>query len=73
MGEPKLKIRGLGWDEVDEIHDFDQARYLPYGQNVIVAVEGVVVLTHDEFLDVAAANPGQDELLVEITPILVGG
>jgi hypothetical protein len=36
---PKLNIKGLSWEAGGEVWDFEQARYLPFGENVVVTAK----------------------------------
>jgi len=35
---PKLKARGLRWDVSKEIRDFEQAKYLPFDNSLMIIV-----------------------------------
>lgn len=72
---PKLKINGLGWDVCDEIRDFEQAKYLPFGHNVIIAVEGQVIGSYEDLIQLAAQDrhKGKEFLEVKFLELLRGG
>ena len=53
---PKLKIKGLGWDASEELRDFDQAKYLPFGQDVTVVVEDKVVGSYEDLVQLISSH-----------------
>jgi hypothetical protein len=63
---PKLKIRGLGWDVSEGIRDFEQAKYLPFGQNVIILVEGNAIKSYEDLIRLASQNPHRDKEFLEV-------
>lgn len=72
---PKLKVKGLGWDISEEIRDFEQAKYLPFGHNVIIVVEGQVIESYEDLIQLAAQDRYKDKEFLEVMflPIIVGG
>lgn len=72
---PKLKIEGLSWDADGEVWDFEQARYLPFGENVVVAAEGQVVTSYEDILAMTEMDQHRDKSVFRITllPLMVGG
>ena len=53
---PKLKIKGLGWDVSEQSLDFDQAKYLPFGQDVTVVVEDQVVSSYEDLVQLISSH-----------------
>ena len=72
---PKLKIKGLGWEADGEVWDFEQARYLPFGENVVVAAEGQVVSSYEDILAMTEMDQHRNKSVFCITllPLMVGG
>ncbi len=72
---PKLKIKGLGWDSTEEIRDFEQARYLPFGQDVTIVVEDQVVGSYEDLVRLAHLNhyKNKEFLDIKFLSIIVGG
>ena len=72
---PKLKVTGLGWDAPEEIWEFDQARYFPYAEWIMIVAEGRVVKTFEELVAVAERDENRNKEFLEINflPIVVGG
>ncbi|OGO25379.1 MAG: hypothetical protein A2144_09480 [Chloroflexi bacterium RBG_16_50_9] len=76
MGKlPRLRVEGLGWEALGGAHDFEEARRFPYGQNVMVVVEGHVIGSYEE-LALLAAQPefrNREFLEVKFLEYVVGG
>ena len=72
---PKLKVSGLGWDQGDELLDFQQARYFPFSQDLIITLDGQVVNSYEEMTLLAASRPYQHKPCLEVVflPVIVGG
>jgi hypothetical protein len=72
---PRLKITGLGWESGEETWDFEQARYFPYREWLLVTVEGRVVKSYEDVLALASEDRyrGKEYLNVIFLPIMVGG
>jgi hypothetical protein len=72
---PKIKVIGPGWSERREPLDFDEARLLPFCQDILISVEGRVVASFAELEQMAVQKPYQSRDYLEITllPIMVGG
>ncbi len=72
---PKLKVCGLGWDETGEIIDFQQARYFPFSQDLIITLDGQVVNSFEEMTLLAASHQCQGKSFLEVVflPVIVGG
>jgi len=73
---PKLIIRGLGWDTSEEIRDFDQAKYLPFGSDdLVIVVEEQVVRSLEDLLQLVALEQYKDKEYLEIKflSVVVGG
>jgi hypothetical protein len=72
---PKLKIKGLNWDAHGEYWDFEQARYLPFGENVVVVAEDKVVASYEDILAMTEMDRYRNLPVFRITlfPLMVGG
>ena len=72
---PRLKVRGLGWESGEETWDFEQAKYFPYKEWLLVTVEGRVVRSYEDVLALALEDQHKDKeyLQVVFLPIMVGG
>ena len=72
---PKLKVDGLGWDNSLELVDFEQARYFPYSEELIITVEDQVVSSYDDLVRLAAGDAYKDKEYLEVVflPMIVGG
>ncbi len=72
---PKLKVKGLGWDVAEEVRDFEQARYFPFGSDVIIVVEDEVIRSYDDLVQLVAKGRFKDKEYLEVMflPIIVGG
>ena len=72
---PKLKVDGLGWDNSSELVDFEQARYFPYSEELIITVEDQVVSSYDDLVRLAAGDSYKDKEYLEVVflPMIVGG
>ncbi len=74
---PKLKIKLLFGDTGEDIYELEQAKYrFTYGQEGMVVVEGQVVNSYEELVQLASRDDYKDKefLEVELLPTLpVGG
>jgi hypothetical protein len=72
---PKLKVSGLGWDEVGKLIDFQQACYFPFSQDLIITVDGQVVDSYEAMVHLAGAGTWLDKPYLEVVflPVIVGG
>ena len=74
---PKLKLKKPFGYPFEEVRDFEQARYFlfSYGNDAIVAVEGQVVNSYEELLQLASQEPYKDKESLEVVllPAVVGG
>ena len=74
---PRLKLRKPYSHPFEEIRDFEQARYFlfGYGDSAIVQVEGQVINSYDELVQLAAqdCNKDKDFLEVLLLPAVLGG
>ena len=72
---PKLEVKGLGWDVSEQIRDFEQAKCLPFGHNIIIVVEGQVIGSYEELVQLATQHRYKDKEFLQVTflPIIVGG
>ena len=72
---PKLKAKGLGWDDSGEIRDFEQARYFPFSQGLVIVVEDQVVESYEDIIRRVDQDRFKEKELLEVKflPIIVGG
>lgn len=72
---PKLKVKVLAGPPCEEIRDFEQARSLPFGEHVLIVVEGQTVESYEELLRLAAQEQHKDKAYLEVlvTYVLYGG
>ncbi len=72
---PKLKVKGLGWDVSKEICDFEQAKYFPFDHDVVIVVEGQVIRSYENLIQLLDQDRNKDKefLQVMFLPIIVGG
>ena len=63
---PKLKVLNPSWDVPEEIRDFEQGKYFPFHSQTVV-VEGEVVYSYEELVQLAAQehHQGKESLEVE--------
>jgi len=77
MGLPKLRIRLPSDHEAQDVYSVEEARYrFNWGRDpFLVVVEGQVVRSFEELLDLASQDRFKDRefLEVEIQPLLAGG
>ena len=73
---PKLRIKRT-WNPVEEIHDLEQARTLLFsrGADMLVIVEGQMVSSYNELVQLAAQAPYKDKESLEVvmTPLWPAG
>jgi hypothetical protein len=72
---PKLKVNGLGWSNSPELVDFEQARYFPYCNDLIITVEDQVINSYNDLVQLASAGTYKDKEYLEVVflPMIVGG
>jgi hypothetical protein len=72
---PRLRVSGLGWDETGKLIDFQQARYFPFSQDLIITLNGEVVNSYEEMTFLAAEGLWPDKPILEVVflPVIVGG
>ena len=73
---PKLKVKLPFGDASEDICEVEQAKYrFSYSGEVLVVVEGQVVNSHEELVELASRDDYQDKefLEVELLPALMGG
>ena len=73
---PKLKIKLLFGYPSEDICELEQAKYrFTYGQEGLVVVEGQVVNSYEELVQLASRDDYKDKefLEVELLPALIGG
>ncbi len=72
---PKLKVKGLGWNVGEEIRDLEQARHFPFRHSVVITVEGQVVRSYEDLLQLIDQERYKDKEFLEVMflPILGGG
>ncbi len=73
---PKLKVK-RSWNPVEETHDLEQARHLLFsrGSDMLVIVEGQMVNSYEELVQLAAQAPYKDKESLEVvmTPLWPAG
>ena len=75
-GFPKLKVTHLiDGQRSEEMIDFEQAPHFLFNYDVIVAVEGEVVRTYEELVQLATRDrfKGRDFLEVQMETVIAGG
>ena len=74
---PKLKLKKPFGYPFEEVRNFEQARYFlfSYGANAVVLVEGQVVNSFEELVQLAARDcyKSKESLEVQLLPAVVGG
>ncbi len=74
---PRLKLKKPHSHPFEEIRDFEQAKYFlfDYGDSAIVQVEGQVINSYEELVQLAAqdGNKDKDFLEVLLLPAVLGG
>ena len=73
---PKLKVKLPFGDPSEDICELEQAKYrFTYSQDVLVVVEGQVVNSYEELVQLANQDNYKDKefLEVELIPGIVGG
>jgi hypothetical protein len=72
---PKLKVTGLGWEDSHELQDFEKAKYFPFCEDLIIAVEGQVVNSYEDLVAMVKNEPykSMPQLEVVFLPVIVGG
>lgn len=73
---PKLKVKeGLGWESTEEMRDFEQAKFFPFGSDLVVVIEGQIVGSYDELVKLVSEGKfdNKESLEVMFLPIIVGG
>jgi len=74
---PKLKVKRPCGYPVEEIHDFEQAKYFlfGYGPNTFVIVEGRVINSYQELIQLATQDYCKDKEFLEVIlePAIGGG
>jgi hypothetical protein len=72
---PRLIVQGINSDIKGESIELEQARYFAYDSDILIAVEGVVVHSFQDLLQLAAQEPycSKEFLKVEFMGILSGG
>ena len=71
---PKLRVQGLGCNELTGTYDFEKARDFPFGQCILV-VEEQVIGSYEDLVRLAE-QPEYEErdfLNVELLDIIAGG
>ena len=74
---PKLKVKRPVGHPSEEIREFEQGRYFlfSYGDGVFVVVEGQVINSYEELIQLAAQDCYKDKEFLEviIVPEISGG
>jgi len=67
----KVKLRGLS----DDIRDFEQGKYLLFCDHVLILVEGQVINSYEELVQLAAQDGYKDKEFLEVlvTTAVAGG
>ena len=75
MNLPKLKVRGLGWNTSKEYYNFEQAKFFPYSEDVVIVVEGQAITSYEELFQLVTREHYEGKEFLEVTflPIIVGG
>jgi hypothetical protein len=72
---PKLKVRGLGWEDSEELQDFETAKYFPFCEDLIITAEGQVINSYEDLIKMVSGEPYKNMKQLEIVflPVIVGG
>jgi hypothetical protein len=72
---PKLQVKRESRENSAEILDFNQAISLPFGKGYIVVIEGHLVNSYDEFINLCEIGKfkNKEYLDVLILPLIFGG
>ncbi len=72
---PKLKVKMHIGHSSEEISDFEQGRYLPFSDHVLILVEGQVINSYEELVQLVAQDCYKDKesLEVVVTSAIGGG
>ena len=72
---PKLRVKLLVGHSNEEIRDFEQAKCLPFCHHILIFVEGQVINSYEEFVQLAALDcyKEKESLEVLVTPAMGGG
>ena len=73
---PKLKVKRFFGYPNEDICELEQAKYrLNYGGEVVVMVEGLVVTSHEELVQLATQDNYRNREFLEVVliPELIGG
>lgn len=75
MPMPRLIVQAIHSEIKAESIELDQARYFAYDSDILIAVEGVVVHSYKELLNLASQEPYKSKIFlkVELIGILSGG
>lgn len=72
---PKLRVKLLVGHSNEEVRDLEQGKYLPFCSHVLISVEGRVIDSYEELLQLAAQDSYKDKesLEVVVMPAIGGG
>ena len=72
---PKLKVKRTFGYPLEETRDFEQAKYFPFCQHIIIMVENQVINSYEELIQLASQDSYQDKEFLEVTilPLIGGG
>jgi len=71
---PKLKVKLNVGRLNEEIRDFEQAKYLPFCDHLIILAEGQVINSYEELVQLAAQDCYKDKESLEVLVMTaVGG
>ena len=65
----------MGWEVSKRICDFDQAKFFPYARDLVIVVEGEVINSYEDLVELASQAPHRDKAILEVVilPTIVGG
>ena len=72
---PKLKVkRFYGWP-AEETRDFEQAQHFLFDEQSVVLVEGQIITSYEELVQLAAQDryKGKEFLETSLFPLFIGG
>lgn len=64
---PKLRVNWpVGGYPSEDIRDFEQAKYFPFGGQVFILVEGQLINSYEELVQLATQECYQDKEFLEV-------
>ena len=72
---PKLQVKRTFGYPLEETRDFEQAKYFPFCQHIIIMVENQVINSYEELVQLVAQAPYKDQESLEVvmTPLWPAG